>query len=142
MSIAGLSTGKLVSKFKRELRSSQVKSSEIALSRSSQLEKLNLKALFPGIIRYHAQFRGRGTAHSLVERVCTAVSEHTSLHALFALAARLSFNLMWLALWVWLSRARAPSPPGPVHTAPHNVLMIVLVDFHACPAASPPSLLA
>ena len=81
MSIAGLSTGKLVSKFKRELRSSKVKSSEIALSRSSQLEKLNLKALFPGIIRYHAQFRGRGTAHSLVERVCTAVSEHTlSMH--------------------------------------------------------------
>ena len=108
MSIAGLSTGKLVSKFKRELRSSKVKSSEIALSRSSQLEKLNLKALFPGIIRYHAQFRGRGTAHSLVERVCTAVSEHTSLHALLALlaAARLSFNLIWLALWVWLSRRR------------------------------------
>ena len=144
MSIAGLSTGKLVSKFKRELRSSQVKSSHLngPKSRCPQLEKLNLKALFPGIIRYHAQFRGRGTAHSLVERVCTAVSEHTSLHALFALAARLSFNLMWLALWVWLSRARAPSPPGPVHTAPHNVLMIVLVDFHACPAASPPSLLA
>ena len=53
MSIAGLSTGKLVSKFKRELRSSQVKSSHLngPKSRCPQLEKLNLKALFPGIIR-------------------------------------------------------------------------------------------
>ena len=62
-------------------KSSQVKSRSRGHLPTTQLEKLNLKALFPGIIRYHAQFRGRGTAHSLVERVCTAVSEHTlSMH--------------------------------------------------------------
>ena len=77
-------------------KSSQVKSRSRGHLPTTQLEKLNLKALFPGIIRYHAQFRGRGTAHSLVERVCTAVSEHTSLHALFALAARPTGSLLIL----------------------------------------------
>ena len=61
--------------------SSQVKSSRAVAvtSQLAQLVKLNLKALFPGIIRYHAQFRGRGTAHSLVERVCTAGCQSTHL---------------------------------------------------------------
>ena len=60
-------------------KSSQVKSRCRGHLPTTQLEKLNLKALFPGIIRYHAQFRGRGTAHSLVERVCTAGCQSTHL---------------------------------------------------------------
>ena len=65
-------------------KSSQVKSpqrSEVALSPTRETQSQSIIPWDNPSVTMVAQFRGRGTAHSLVERVCTAVSEHTlSMH--------------------------------------------------------------